>query len=178
MEMRTVGAFEAKTQLSNLLDVVERGERYSSPVTASRLPGSSRRQSSIESASRVPLRAKGSAHQQHTGRALLERAARRGTPMNGFVLDCSVVVAWCIDDEAAPETDALLERARDEGAVVPQHWPLELGNVLSQASCRGRLSVSDVTSRLDLLAELPLRLDEETAARGSGISSPSPGPRA
>ena len=25
-EMRTVGAFEAKTQLSNLLDVVERGE--------------------------------------------------------------------------------------------------------------------------------------------------------
>lgn len=36
-EMRTVGAFEAKTQLSNLLDVVERGEevlitRHGKPV--------------------------------------------------------------------------------------------------------------------------------------------------
>ena len=36
-EMRTVGAFEAKTQLSNLLDIVERGEevlitRHGKPV--------------------------------------------------------------------------------------------------------------------------------------------------
>jgi prevent-host-death family protein len=36
-EMRTVGAFEAKTQLSNLLDVVERGEevlitRHGKPI--------------------------------------------------------------------------------------------------------------------------------------------------
>lgn len=36
-DMRTVGAFEAKTQLSNLLDVVERGEevlitRHGKPV--------------------------------------------------------------------------------------------------------------------------------------------------
>ena len=86
--------------------------------------------------------------------------------MSGFILDCSVAVAWCIDDEAPPESDALLDRARDEGAVVPQLWPLELGNVLLQASKRGRLSAKDVTARLDLIGELPIRIDEETAARG------------
>jgi predicted nucleic acid-binding protein len=86
--------------------------------------------------------------------------------VSGFILDCSVAVAWCIDDEATPESDALLDRARDEGAIVPQLWPLELGNVLLQASKRGRLSAKDVTARLDLISELPIRIDEETAARG------------
>jgi hypothetical protein len=36
-----------------------------------------------------------------------------------LVVDCSVAVAWCIGDEASPETDALLERVRDEGGIVP-----------------------------------------------------------
>lgn len=85
--------------------------------------------------------------------------------MSGFVLDCSVAVAWCIDDEASPATDALLERVRDEGAVVPQLWPLELGNVLLVASRRGRLTASGVAGRLDLLAELQIEIDDETAAR-------------
>ena len=86
--------------------------------------------------------------------------------MSGFVFDCSVAVAWCIADEATPETDALLERTRDEGAIVPQLWPLELGNVLLQAARRGRLTTNDVTARLDLISALPIRIDEETASRG------------
>ena len=86
--------------------------------------------------------------------------------MSGFVLDCSVAIAWCIDDEASPATDALLDRVRDEGAVVPQLWPLELGNVLLQALRRGRLTASDIAGRLDLLTELPIEIDDETATRG------------
>ncbi len=83
----------------------------------------------------------------------------------GFVLDCSVAVAWCIDDEAAPATDALLDRARDEGAWVPGLWPLELANVLLQATRRGRLGVAEATARLGLLGKLPIRIDDETASR-------------
>jgi predicted nucleic acid-binding protein len=85
--------------------------------------------------------------------------------MNGFVLDCSVAVSWCFEDEAAEETDALLERARDEGAVVPSLWHLELGNVLLQAERRGRIHAADVTTRLALIGDLPILTDGETSLR-------------
>lgn len=85
--------------------------------------------------------------------------------MSGFVLDCSVAVAWCIEDEAAAETDALLERAASEGALAPGLWPLELANVLLQAVRRRRLEVADAMARLELLRALPIRIDEATAER-------------
>lgn len=81
------------------------------------------------------------------------------------VVDCSVAVAWCIDDEASPETDALLERVRDEGGIVPSLWHLELCNVLLQAERRGRMTASDVAGRLELLRALPIATDDETPAR-------------
>jgi predicted nucleic acid-binding protein len=82
-----------------------------------------------------------------------------------LVVDCSIAVAWCIDDEASPETDALLGRVRDEGGIVPSLWHLELGNVLLQAERRGRLSARDVTARLEVLHGLPIATDDETPAR-------------
>ena len=85
--------------------------------------------------------------------------------MDGFVLDCSIAVAWCFEDEAGPDTDALLERVRDEGAVVPVLWHLELGNVLLQAERRGRMGAADLTARLELIGDLPIATDDETAAR-------------
>lgn len=85
--------------------------------------------------------------------------------MRGFVLDGSVTVAWCIEDEAGPATDALLERVRDEGAIVPALWPLELGNVLLQATRRGRLQAAEITARVELLSKLPIRIDEQAASR-------------
>jgi predicted nucleic acid-binding protein len=85
--------------------------------------------------------------------------------MSGVVLDCSVAVSWCFEDEAAEETDALLERARDEGAVVPSLWHLELGNVLLQAERRGRINAADVTTRLALIGDLPILTDGETSLR-------------
>lgn len=79
--------------------------------------------------------------------------------MSGVVLDCSVALSWCFEDEAAEETDALLERVRDEGAVVPALWHLELGNILLQAERRGRIHAADVTTRLALLGDLPILTD-------------------
>jgi predicted nucleic acid-binding protein len=40
-----------------------------------------------------------------------------------------------------------------------------LGNVLLNAEKRGRISMSGVTGRLALLAELPIVVDQETTAR-------------
>lgn len=63
------------------------------------------------------------------------------------------------------ETDAILERVRDEGAVVPALWHLELGNVLVQAERRQRLRATDTTLRLGLIADLPIRTDPEPPDR-------------
>jgi predicted nucleic acid-binding protein len=81
------------------------------------------------------------------------------------VVDSSIAVTWCFEDEASPETDTLFERIRDEGAVVPGLWHLELGNVLVQAARRGRISRADITRRLSLIADLPISVDQETSAR-------------
>lgn len=85
--------------------------------------------------------------------------------MTGFVLDCSVAVSWCFEDEASEVFDALLERVRDEGALVPSLWHLELGNVLIQAERRGRVMSADVTTRLELIGDLPIVTDNETPLR-------------
>jgi predicted nucleic acid-binding protein len=85
--------------------------------------------------------------------------------MTGFVLDCSIAVAWCFEDEASEVSDALLERVRDEGALVPSLWHIELGNVLIQAERRGRVMSADVTTRLELIGDLPIVTDDETPLR-------------
>ncbi len=85
--------------------------------------------------------------------------------MTAGVLDSSIALSWCFEDEASPEADALLDRIRDQGAVVPVLWYLELANVLLQAEKRGRIAPSDVTTRLELIAALPIAADDETPAR-------------
>jgi predicted nucleic acid-binding protein len=62
-------------------------------------------------------------------------------------------------------SDALFERVRDQGAIVPGLWHLEVANVLLQAERRGRITTGDVAMRLELIAELPITTDNETTAR-------------
>lgn len=85
--------------------------------------------------------------------------------MTGLVLDCSIAVTWCFEDEASDTCDALLERVRDEGALVPSLWYLELGNVMIQAERRRRIMPADVSIRLELIGDLPISIDDETSPR-------------
>ena len=85
--------------------------------------------------------------------------------MSAFVLDCSIAVAWLFDDEATPETDALLDRLRDDSALVPGLWRLEIGNVLARAERHKRVSGAQVAAHLDLLDRLPIVTDTETQRR-------------
>ena len=74
-------------------------------------------------------------------------------------------MTWCFEDEATSATDALLERVRDEGAIVPMLWQLEIGNVLLQAERRGRVAGADLSARLELLTALPIATDDQTSSR-------------
>jgi predicted nucleic acid-binding protein len=78
----------------------------------------------------------------------------------GFVLDCSVAVAWCFEDETSPDLDTLLDRVVNEGAVVPPLWMSEASNVLLMAHRRGRISKETMHERLALLDMLPIETDE------------------
>lgn len=74
-------------------------------------------------------------------------------------------MTWCFQDEATPQTDKLLDRLRNDGAVVPELWRWEVANVLVMAERRKRLTNSDVVARLGLLDNLPITLDSDGADR-------------
>lgn len=85
--------------------------------------------------------------------------------MKGFVLDCSVAATWLFPDHGTPETDALLDRLKTEGALVPGIWHLEVGNVLVRAERMKRIAKSKVAAYLHLLQRLAIVTDNETDER-------------
>ena len=50
--------------------------------------------------------------------------------MSRFVLDCSVTMAWCFEDETDRFTEAVLGMLAENGALVPRLWPLEVAGLL------------------------------------------------
>ena len=50
--------------------------------------------------------------------------------MTPLVVDCSVTMAWCFEDECDELADAVLDRLADGEAWVPSLWPLEVANVI------------------------------------------------
>ncbi|HKK01085.1 MAG TPA: type II toxin-antitoxin system VapC family toxin [Desulfuromonadales bacterium] len=85
-----------------------------------------------------------------------------------FVVDNSVVMAWCFHDVGNDYADAVLGGLTEGEALVPGVWPLEVANVLAAAERRGRLNETDSTRFLTLLAELPLRVVQEPPRRVTG----------
>lgn len=88
--------------------------------------------------------------------------------MSRFVLDCSVAMAWCFEDESDGYADAALDGLVNGAAMVPSHWRLEVANVLLAAERRVRLTEADSTRFLELLGALPIEVNGETHARAFG----------
>ncbi len=82
-----------------------------------------------------------------------------------FVLDNSVALAWCFEDEQTPAIMALLDRVAEEGAVAPQLWPVEAMNGLLTAERRGRITAATRERLLGFLHGLPIVLDDEMTSR-------------
>jgi len=88
--------------------------------------------------------------------------------MADFVVDNSVVMAWCFADEESVYADQVLASLETLTAAVPAVWPLEVGNVLMVAERRKRLEKADSVRLLELLYELPIKLMQETPKRMTG----------
>jgi predicted nucleic acid-binding protein len=82
-----------------------------------------------------------------------------------IVIDASIALSWCFEDEASDKTDAVANRVIAEGGLVPSLFHLELANVLLQSERRGRISPSEIAQRLDLIAQMPIETDPQTAGR-------------
>ena len=79
--------------------------------------------------------------------------------MSALVLDCSVAVAWLLEDEGSPEAEAVLDSVVASGAVAPALWWAELRNVLVMNERRGRMTVAGTTMALAEIGALDVRLD-------------------
>jgi predicted nucleic acid-binding protein len=85
--------------------------------------------------------------------------------MNSFVVDNSVVMSWCFNDEANKYGDAVLDILADSTALVPPIWPLEVVNVLLVAERRNRLKQVDSVRFITLLSQLPIIVELEGPER-------------
>lgn len=85
-----------------------------------------------------------------------------------FVVDNSVVMAWCFEDQASPYTEAVLDRLRETEAFVPAIWPLEVANVLLIAERRRRMTEAQTAHFASVLQSLPILVEDIDVARVLG----------
>ena len=88
-----------------------------------------------------------------------------------FVLDSSVTLTWCFDDERTAATDALLERVVESGAAAPSLWPLEILNALAMAERRSRIDADRRQRLAGFLHDLPVTIDVETVSQAWAVTS-------
>ncbi|MFI4983838.1 MAG: type II toxin-antitoxin system VapC family toxin [Rickettsiales bacterium] len=78
--------------------------------------------------------------------------------MADFVLDCSVAVSWCFEDEQDDYSLGVLEFLSKQVAVVPSLWYYEVCNVLLNAQKQKRASQAVVSNFLNSLNQLPIEV--------------------
>ncbi|MFZ3341532.1 MAG: type II toxin-antitoxin system VapC family toxin [Terriglobales bacterium] len=77
-----------------------------------------------------------------------------------FVLDASVALSWCFEDEASDFAEGILDLLRTGSeAVAPAIWPLEVTNALLIAEWSKRISEAKVMSQLRDIRRLPVLIE-------------------
>lgn len=98
-----------------------------------------------------------------------------------LVIDASVALSWCFEDEVGPYAEAVLDRLAETTALVPAIWPLEVTNALVVGERRGRLTEAQSARFAHLLGALPIEVENVdlaitfgsilATARAHGLSS-------
>ncbi len=80
--------------------------------------------------------------------------------MSRFVLDASVTICWCFENQRTKYSEAIFAMlSSGEEASVPFIWPLEVANVLVTAERRKDLKPAHVTSFTEELSAWPIQVD-------------------
>jgi predicted nucleic acid-binding protein len=88
--------------------------------------------------------------------------------VTALVLDASIAVTWCFENEATDATRRVLAHLRQDEAAVPSLWPLEVANTLAMAERRGRIVSADAAAFVALLDSLAVTVDPETTRHAFG----------
>jgi predicted nucleic acid-binding protein len=77
--------------------------------------------------------------------------------LSGFVLDASIALSWCFEDETSGYAERILDLlAEGAEAQVPAVWPLEVCNALLVAERRKRISQAASTDWINKIAGLQI----------------------
>jgi len=79
--------------------------------------------------------------------------------LKNFVIDNSVVMSWCFEDEQTVHSQRVLKDLNSAEALVPALWPFEIANGLMMAERRKRISLDEVIIFLGFLKQLPIQID-------------------
>ena len=88
--------------------------------------------------------------------------------MHSLVLDNSVSMRWCFKDGSNADliyTEKVLDLVPDTILLVPNLWHLEAANVMNRAVKRQWLTTAQMREFLELVVQLPLKVDLETAKK-------------
>lgn len=79
-----------------------------------------------------------------------------------LVMDCSVTMAWCFENEATPLTENLLDNLHQISIAVPLIWSLEVINVLLMAERTKRINSIKAIEFIDFLNTLSIEQEPST----------------
>lgn len=77
-----------------------------------------------------------------------------------FVLDASMTMSWCFDDEATAATEDVLRQLAHMGAEVPVLWHFEVANVLAVSLRRKRITPEAARVFLARLKRLRIEVED------------------
>ena len=86
--------------------------------------------------------------------------------MSHAVVDASVAVTLGLPDEDSGFAEEVFARVREDGAIVPAVWPIEIANIHTVAVRRGRISRDEADEAAGALLELPIFISHTTLAYG------------
>jgi predicted nucleic acid-binding protein len=79
--------------------------------------------------------------------------------LSDLVLDASVTLAWCFDDEDDTYADSVLEFLKDHVAAVPALWFSEIANAIAVAERRGRVKRTEIARLGALVSSIAISVD-------------------